>query len=121
MTYFHWPQTGPLCAIRENHQPRFLTEPIGPLGLTSASTASGEHPMPYYLGKVPLQAELPELAEEVTAAQTSPQQEWSANESQTPCGHLAVDILQCMQYVHFLHFTPSFTPSPAHLRHQPRP
>ena len=30
--------------------------------------------MPYYLGKVPLRAELPELAEEVSAAKTSPQQ-----------------------------------------------
>ena len=30
--------------------------------------------MPYYLGKVPLRAELPELAEEVNAAKTSPQQ-----------------------------------------------
>eukprot|EP00438_Fugacium_kawagutii_P033196 Skav219810 [mRNA] locus=scaffold147:267754:274989:- [translate_table: standard] len=36
---------------------------------------SGEHPMPYYLGKVPLQAELPELAQEVTEAETSPQQD----------------------------------------------
>ena len=29
--------------------------------------------MPYYLGKVPLRAELPELAEEVCSAATSPQ------------------------------------------------
>lgn len=30
--------------------------------------------MPYYLGKVPLRAELPELAEEVSAAISSPQE-----------------------------------------------
>ena len=29
--------------------------------------------MPYYLGKVPLRAALPELAEEVSSAGTSPQ------------------------------------------------
>ena len=35
----------------------------------------GERPMPYYLGKVPLRAELPELADEINAAKTSPQEE----------------------------------------------
>jgi len=36
----------------------------------------GEGAMPYYLGKVPLRAELPELAEEVSAAISSPQEEY---------------------------------------------
>lgn len=45
--------------------------------------------MPYYLGKVPLAAELPELAEEIRAARTDPQQERSREPERTPpdgCG-----------------------------------
>ncbi|CAK9018711.1 unnamed protein product [Durusdinium trenchii] len=38
----------------------------------------GEAAMPYYLGKVPLAAELPELAEEIRAARTDPQQEYGS-------------------------------------------
>eukprot|EP00913_Durusdinium_trenchii_P011596 g10890.t1 len=49
----------------------------------------GEAAMPYYLGKVPLAAELPELAEEIRAARTDPQQERSREPERTPpdgCG-----------------------------------
>lgn len=62
---------------------QFMTDPELKLPFSAYLDAveaceRGESPMPYYLGKVPLRAELPELAEEVNAAKTSPQQEYSS-------------------------------------------
>lgn len=45
-----------------------------PTNFHPEKSCPGEGAMPYYLGKVPLRAELPELAEEVSAAISSPQE-----------------------------------------------
>ncbi|CAJ1327196.1 unnamed protein product [Effrenium voratum] len=62
---------------------QFMTDPELKLPFAAYLDAveaceEGGRAMPYYMGKVPLRAELPELAEEVEGASTSPQKEYGS-------------------------------------------